>query len=267
MKQRAPTREQSAINEEFRASQTGRRPSLQVGGRVALVDGLLDRETHEAIWEFFTGQTFYTNPEGKFSPVYRLTDGQSLVSTSTVLRIHAQRSNNLPGAIGSSSNPLSRLFREMLSVPEVQFVLSACEPWNVLTFNSTIFPPGTGLGWHADGGHSAAFIYYAHPQWRDSWGGELLLDGSTASNDLVEANFDPVPRPGSSHQDLYRNVSGAFVASGGYGTFIEPKPNRLVVLASGVRHTVKKVEMTAGEAFRAAVSGFFSDLPPDALTK
>jgi Rps23 Pro-64 3,4-dihydroxylase Tpa1-like proline 4-hydroxylase len=43
----------------------------------------------------------------------------------------------------------------------------------------------------------------------------------------------------------------------GIGTFIAPKPNRLVLMNQDVFHCVKPVLPAAGREFRLSVSGFF----------
>jgi Rps23 Pro-64 3,4-dihydroxylase Tpa1-like proline 4-hydroxylase len=100
----------------------------------------------------------------------------------------------------------------------------AIEPWTGFSMSAWIYRPGMGLEWHSDTGWLAGYIYYVHPVWHGSWGGELLVAGDEDASS---------------------------------GTFINPKPNRLVVLRGGTRHCIKKVESAAGQAFRASVAGFF----------
>jgi Rps23 Pro-64 3,4-dihydroxylase Tpa1-like proline 4-hydroxylase len=51
----------------------------------------------------------------------------------------------------------------------------------------------------------------------------------------------------------------------GVGTYLMPKPNRLVFLTSGVLHCIKKVERAAGNKVRGTIQGFFQD--PAGLVK
>lgn len=101
----------------------------------------------------------------------------------------------------------------------------ALEPWTGITQSAWTYPPGTGLEWHSDTGWIGAYIYYMHPAWKPSWGGELLIA-----------------------------AGGAPCESG--GAFVYPRPNRLVLLEGGTMHCIKKVESAAGRAGRASVSGF-----------
>lgn len=97
--------------------------------------------------------------------------------------------------------------------------------WRTVTARAFVYPLGTGLDWHDDGGrYSGAFSYYAHETWRPQWGGELLIAVGKKMN----------------------------------GEFVLPLPNRLVVLKGGVPHKIARVSSSAGSNHRASVSGFFA---------
>jgi hypothetical protein len=102
--------------------------------------------------------------------------------------------------------------------------------WHTLAASVFAYPQGTGLDWHSDADHySGAFTLYAHKEWQPPWGGELLL-----STDLVSP-------------DRWQEC----------GTFVTPRPNRLVLLRAGTLHKVHRVTPRAGDRTRYAVSGFF----------
>lgn len=234
------------------ASQTSR--SL-FEGRVVLVDNLLSEGLVAELWKFFLGRKFRSVHSEGYTAVYRLTDGEGLASDSHHLRMHATPTVGVPDKVGSSGNPLSVLFQEMLSLADVRLLLGGAEPWSDLGFACQIYRQGSGLNWHADGRHAAAFIYYVHPQWEDTWGGELLLE-TEAEISVTETGNRPRARP--HHRDLYASISQACTPSTGFGYYVAPVPNRLVVLQAGVRHCIKKVDSAAGEAFRSTISGFFT---------
>jgi hypothetical protein len=225
---------------------------LDSNGAVITADNLLAPHEHEALWQFFLSQDFKRVHDSKLTRVYRLADGESWVSGSHLLRIHEQPSTKLPPAANTSSNPLMRLFQAMFALDGFDRFTAGFAPWSHIGFSCSLYPPGCGLGWHADQGHSAAFIYYVHPEWRDGWGGELLLE------DASVGRSENKPVPGSRHREFYGSVSQALQPGTGAGRYLAPLPNRLVVFRSGVRHTVKKVDPAAGDAFRAAISGFFT---------
>lgn len=116
----------------------------------------------------------------------------------------------------------------------------AIDPWTCFSQSAWTYHTGAGLEWHSDKGWLAGYIYYAHPTWRSSWGGELLIGANVGSQPI---SGDP------------RNAVEQVCETG--GAFVYPRPNRLVLLSGGTLHCVKKVEAAAGDAFRASVSGFF----------
>jgi hypothetical protein len=90
--------------------------------------------------------------------------------------------------------------------------------------------------------------------WRSSWGGELLVAADEAPPSLTAAATPSPPDEAMTAEWACRTG----------GTFVYPRPNRLVLLRGGTWHCVKKVESAAGKAFRASVSGFlFNTERPD----
>jgi hypothetical protein len=221
---------------------------------VFVADDLLLPADHASLWNFFVSQGFRRVHDGGLTRVYRLTDGESWISAGHHLRIHAEPSSDIPPCSDTSDNPLMRLFQAMFADERFVRLASSFAPWSHLSFNCSLYPAGCGLGWHADKGHSAAFIYYVHPHWGDSWGGELLIEAPARPR---STDADP-RRSGPSHSDFYAPISMGLDSHKADGYYLAPVPNRLVVFRSGVRHMVKRVEPAVGEAFRAAISGFFT---------
>ncbi|NEC90108.1 2OG-Fe(II) oxygenase [Streptomyces sp. SID12501] len=115
--------------------------------------------------------------------------------------------------------------------------------WHAFTCRAFLYPQGSGLAWHDDSGDRAAsFVLYAHPEWQAPWGAELLISGGT-----------PGARPEDQNAHLTSRV----------GHYVAPRPNRLVVLRSGVPHMIKKVEPHAGDRVRGSVAGFFLRRPAE----
>lgn len=222
-------------------------------GSALVVDGLLGATEAEALWRYFRTIEFNKTHWRGFEKVFRLYDGECLVGPSHTLPLNGAPPEMVEAGRRRASNPLSSLVFTMLARPEVSAFLAACDPWRNLSFTSYIYPPGTGLGWHSDVKKSAAFIYYLHPEWHESWGGELLLEDARAPAVSASAGG-----PGSGFRSYYGAEPAAIP---GLGAYVAPLPGRLVLIRSGVRHTVKKVEASAGEAFRATISGFFVEPP------
>src|SRR5262249_3939937 len=126
--------------------------------------------------------------------------------------------------------------------------------WVIFSGRTFLYPPGTGLSWHTDGSiYSGAWTFYAHPRWNAVWGGELMIARTRRT----------VHRRGDApHFDNRRETEG--LDEIGAGTYITPKPNRLVVMAASAPHMINRVNTAAGTNARCAVAGFFvrpSSLP------
>jgi hypothetical protein len=119
--------------------------------------------------------------------------------------------------LGAFSTKLSALMRDDPPI--------SIDPWSSFSLSPWVYRPGMALNWHSDAAYLASYVYYAHPDWDPSWGGELLVaaDGAPSAGDVV----------------------------------IGPRPNRLVLLRGGTLHAINKVESAVGDVFRASLSGFF----------
>jgi hypothetical protein len=107
--------------------------------------------------------------------------------------------------------------------------------WAALFLSPWLYPVGSALSLHRDGGgYSGAFTFFAHPHWDVHWGGELLLlDGDpTAEQELDPAGSD-------------------------LATCVFPRPNRLVLLGPDRPHMITRVDVNAGDRVRTSLAGFF----------
>ena len=224
--------------------------SSRAGGRGAIVnqayaiaDDFLSQQDHLGLWDAF--QASVDSPAGmrEWNRFYQLMDGEDLVTSTFRQRRPLLRD----GTANSTSSPAGlRTFSEKLFA-----LMTADRPplpldaWTAFSASAWIHRAGSGLAWHSDTGRVAAYIYYMHPQWRSSWGGELLVATGGSSSDAAAS------RPGDPTDAEQVCATG--------GVFIYPRPNRLVLLRGGTLHCVKNVERAAGTAIRASVSGFFFD--------
>lgn len=235
-------------------------------GSVLVVDDFLAQEDRAALWAHFGTAPFVKVHNGGFVKAFRLHDGECLVSREhSVLRREHTSSDDPTGPAedssvvrlprGDSLNPLSHA---LLTEDSVAKFLEVSGDWDTLTLQLYIYPPGSGLGWHFDANKAAAFIYYAHPHWHSSWGGELLVAPRTLNECSRSRDHTRPSDNDRSFHDFYRQLDGDAPALHPLGTFIAPVPNRLVLIRSGVPHSIKKVEAAAGAAFRASISGFFT---------
>lgn len=214
-----------------------------------ILDGFLGDDARRNVWESFVSQTFNFIHDNGFERVFRLYDGNALYGEQTIVkRRDTHRSNDESGrsvkTSGKNQNPETKLINSIIRNGSVSRFLSKVTEWRSITVQSFIYPVGAGLGWHDDDAKLANFIYYPHPHWDASWGGELLISGA------------PVGKAGSTKvPGLYRH-NDARVLEHGVGTFVMPKPDRLVMIRGGVSHCIKKVDAAAGSAIRASYSGF-----------
>jgi hypothetical protein len=124
--------------------------------------------------------------------------------------------------------------------------------WIAFTATPYIHPPGVGMSWHADENlYTGAFSFFVHPEWDAEFGGEFLVyDDAIAKSEGNAWNnrrFDPL------------SVTAADAPGFTGGRFIEPIPNRLIVIKRGVMHKVQRVSPLAGSHVRASITGFFLD--------
>jgi len=117
-----------------------------------------------------------------------------------------------------------------------------------MTLAPWVYPVGSGLSLHQDGGrYSGAYTFFVHPDWKLQWGGGLIvLDPAT---DLRKQNDE------SSWLDDSEENSGIWEP--GLGTVILPKPNRLVFLSPLAHHLMSRVDAAAGMRARVSIAGFF----------
>ncbi len=136
--------------------------------------------------------------------------------------------------------------------------------WEIFSAFATIYAAGQGLVWHRDSEDNAgSYVYYAHPRWNVEWGGELLLahernlprEYGVFLHRLRPTRADPKPLPWQSHFD--NDDANELLMERGLGSYVVPKPNRMVVIRGGTPHAIAKIRPSAGRYPRASVGGFF----------
>ena len=216
-----------------------------------VIDNFLPTEQADAAWAYFSEASFTGAHHQRLQRVFRFYDGEPFMSPG----FRRQADENL------TETPLPESFRALYETLFVNGSASAfiesTGAWDYVTFQAYIYPVGTGLNWHFDASRSAAFIYYAHPHWEPTWGGELLIAMKGVGG--AQPYYPPSADENGvrTFRKFYSGSESAVSREGGCGVFILPVPNRLVLLRGGLAHCIKKVDGSAGEAFRASVSGFF----------
>ena len=120
--------------------------------------------------------------------------------------------------------------------------------------------------WRLTPDNTGSYIYYVHPEWNIDWGGELLLahtldiprEYGVFFHRLRASPQIPAPPPWFPHLD--NDDANELLLSGGFGSYVAPKPNRLVAIKGETPHAIAKVRPSAGRHIRASIGGFFKKL-------
>lgn len=196
----------------------------------AVYDDVLEPAQFEAMWTAVQHEEYLTPHVSGWSKVWRLTDGSCIGGRD-------YDSTNCP--FGNYVDLANMMFTNVAKAHP-----SLVPTWSRITIRSYLYPRGTKLSWHNDLGYEGAAIYYVHPEWCSTWGGELMLARTPPETDIGSPHLD------HRHEDR-------FLATYGVGTYITCKPNRLVLTRPGVWHSINRVDADAGDHCRASVVGFF----------
>ncbi len=236
-------------------------------------DDVLEPEAFEKLWLYMQrAQYCWVHAQG-WLKAWRLTDGTPLGGPVSYSDEATARAVNPPGwqPPPESCYPTHRHIDELLKVIAAEhaswapLIGRAGEDWIGFTAKPFLYPQGAGLSWHEDtNNYTGAFTYYAHPEWNVQWGGELMFTGEAGADRRDSRgsiyHVNPAERSG---QHLDNSLENARLMEQGLGQFVFPKPNRLVVVQTGVAHAVNPVTKAAGDRVRASVAGFFIATPQE----
>lgn len=195
-------------------------------------DDVLEKPQFEALWAAVQNEEYLMPHISGWSKVWRLTDG-------TCIGGRNYDSSKCP--FGNYVDLMNVMFTNVARAHS-----NIVPSWSSIVIRSYLYPRGTKLSWHNDLGYAGAVIYYVHPEWASTWGGELFV----AKTPPCEGHVPP-------HLDHRREDE--FLATYGLGTYITCKPNRLVMTKPGVWHSINRVDADAGDHCRASVVGFFKE--------
>jgi hypothetical protein len=220
---------------------------VRSGSGFVIIDDLLDPTSFSQVYGDMSQMEFKKTSNQTWSKVYHPTDGEPL-ETGAYVR------NGLDGEENTSC-PLRLVSNAVAKEVEKHGILGP-HPQQRFFARGCIHPAGSGLSWHRDGDHTVgSFVYFAHRRWSAWWGGELMIAESPSARAfrkvLALAELRTV------HATFTPEIMDELLLDQGQGTFIVPKPNRLVLMNQDVFHTVKPVLPAAGRDFRLSVSGFF----------
>lgn len=200
------------------------------GEDFVVYDDVLEQDQFNLVWSSIQEENFLVPHINGWSKVWRLTDG-SCIGSKEYDSVSAPF-NNYMDLMHFFITSVANLHPGMLS------------EWERVILRSYVYPRGTKLNWHNDLGYAGAAIFYAHPYWASTWGGELMLARTPPDINL--------PPPHLDHRE-----EDKFLGAYGMGTYITCKPNRLVLTRPGVWHSINRVDEDAGDHSRVTVVGFF----------
>jgi Rps23 Pro-64 3,4-dihydroxylase Tpa1-like proline 4-hydroxylase len=207
--------------------------------KFAIIDDVLPDEQFDRLWKHFQAEQFSIPHAQQWQKVWRLTDANCLGGPS--YQLTKKPFNNYMDGVSSY------LLAALKYAPEIKG--DQGKDWSEATFRPYIYPRGSKLSWHNDGGsYHAALTYYCHPYWGSTWGGELMVA------EVPDLQAFRNKHKGQPHLD--HRWEDEFLAERGLGQWIFPKPNRLVIMAAGVFHTINRVDPDAGDHARCSIVSF-----------
>ena len=240
-----------------------------------VIDDLLPPAARDRLWNYFQIQPL--------NPVRHLgLQGHWLLEDSDTLRGPTVGWGHKWDAEFPTGAPIDDVMKAMVDCAGL-FAASVGHyktDWRIFSAVPTVYQAGQGLVWHRDSeDNTGSWIYYAHDAWNVEWGGELLRcrardlprEMGVYFHRLRKTAELPAPPPWQSHLD--NTDANELLMATGHGSFVAPKPNRLVVIKGGTAHAIAKIRPAAGRHVRASIGGFFKkvsariDLPAAPWTR
>jgi hypothetical protein len=216
--------------------------AVLAGDDFVVVDDVLDPRAFAAIGrELANGRYDSVHARG-WDKAWRLADGSPLRGAAVYYDPTGACSG--PGTRYPTSSVVDEFIDAVrdLASEHRHVVGSEGTQWAALFLSPWLYPVGSALSLHRDGGgYSGAFTYFAHPRWDVHWGGELLL-------------LDGVP---AAEADLSGAAGSTGVVGSGLATCVFPRPNRLVLVGPDRPHMITRVDGNAGDRVRTSLAGFF----------
>lgn len=210
--------------------------------QVVVYDDVMDENAFAALWRWVQMEEYALSHTAKWYKVWRATDGQPLMG-------HEMLNSKRPFHNGMD---IAAHYITEIAKHHPQHCGQQDKDWNEIIFRSYVYPRGTKISWHNDVGYVSAALFYTHPKWSPQWGGELYVGE-------VPENYDKTTQEVGPH--LTHDWWDGFLGERGIGMYIQPKPNRLVLMPAGVWHMISRVDPDAGDNNRCSVVGFFKNKP------
>lgn len=223
-----------------------------------VIDDFLDAASFELVWAYIQSEEFEHVHRLGWVNAWRLSDGVPLRGPVTLS--HPTDTDRF-SQVHPTGKGIDLVIGKLLEIQDrlADWVGVQGSDWSHFFCRPYIYTANTGLSWHRDNQNNTtgAFTFYCHPSWNVQWGGELLVAGPESK----EFEFPESRLFGGGSRFLGTHLDNApenkSLLATGTGTYILPKPNRLVVVPSGVLHGIKKVDPAAGSQVRVSLQGTF----------
>ncbi len=220
-------------------------PITYKDNRIVVMDDFLSEDEQLRILQYFDIADFRAILPEAWGRGFKLTNGNPLVG----IEILSEQGIASERLARPTQTPVDLLIDKLDSAAQAlgDIVGAKGKDWSHFTVCPYVYPSGSGLGWHSDKHGTGAYIYYAHSEWRNDWGGELLVTYATKD---CEQNT-------SSNRGIFRNEAIERSLEAGLGYYFSPRPNRAIFIRQGTPHMIKEVDKSAGDRLRLSVAGFF----------
>lgn len=225
-----------------------------------IIDNFLSKEDHQFVWTYIQEEKHKAVHTDQWVKAFRLSDGIPMWGPPCLSDKYEPDTRHEIYPTGKGIDIIIKALKA-IQLDLIPLIGKQGEDWAYFFARSYLYPRGAGLSWHRDNANNVtgAFVYYAHPKWDVNWGGEFLIsDAST--KDVVydtQTTYSGEQKFLGSHLDT--STENKALMEKGFGLYVQPKPNRLVILTSGVIHTIKRVDENAGDNVRSTIQGFFQD--------
>lgn len=231
---------------------------VTVNAQFAIYDDVLPEPELAAVWRLFCEAPFQLAHADGVRGFFRPSDGtpylaQDIAWTQPAVLEQLPQGvspQDLPIQLYPTGEAYDGLLDRVREAAAAHTDLVGClaTDWVGIVAKLYGYPADAGISWHTDDAEfTGSFIFYANPKWDVQWDGELFV--------AHEGARDALPRT-TLHAFGSRSETEVLMAQG-FGQYILPKPNRLVLLAAGHPHKVVNVSKGAGDHIRGSLAGFF----------
>lgn len=230
-----------------------------INSQYAVFDDVLSQKDFHAFWKMFRNLDFqHVHAEG-ISRYYRVSDGAPYIGPSVAWTLEPI-AHLLPQGVTEADLPVRFHPTGDATDAVIQAVSRAVgqcgaligergADWVGALCRSVAYPAHSAISWHTDDTDvTGSFIFYGNPRWDVSWGGELFV--------ADEATRFKMTRERAEHE-FGNDFESEILLASGFGSYVMPKPNRLIILGQGHPHKVAAVTSNAGDHVRATFAGFF----------